>query len=478
MSLNTNATVDGVNPDTIPSMKLSEFQAKLDTDSEFRTNYLKDPAAYEEKIIAEDSVTDSANPQGQQGPQSTSPNATNNPEAEDNIKVQINGESVDVPKNLFGYYLSTGKTPAQALVEALKGIREKDTTIQFLRQKEADNTNQTTGLKRSLEEYKKNQAQQAEPSAVAKKPEDIEIDVAGIDAITADDDALFDPENRKKLAVSLKALVSGIHTLNQKVAQTDLKATSIQSKAIQEDIERKSALAQQDSINREFQEIEELFTVEPKLKPAVKFAELDGQVHQFMRDVGYISGTGGEWNDATLNAVRTYYAQTPEGEALRTACEQKGIRPPEDINKHTAVMKLRAVKNTYRDKIKDQMEKVAGRQLQSHEVEIPFTYSDFYLQEKARGTDVAQIVLQAVVRNHEVAGRAANPANMATEIPPEKSAGPISLEAFSEKDLQKLFLKDSSAYTAEEASIYKQWCDANQVPVPKKVLDKISSAQH
>jgi hypothetical protein len=505
------AHVEGVKEvvaDDIPVMKMSEFNAKIADDANFRRSYLQNPGIYEAKIVADSDESagsgsqdqNAAGSQDQAGADTQTPAqkaAAEKAAAEaagagpETIDITVDGEVVKVPKETVDYYMSEGKTRAQAIAEAFKGVKEKDTTIQFLRQENSQTATSATSLKQQLEEFKRNPPKPgvdpaaAAAAAAAAIPAEVEIDVSGIELLASDEDALLDPENRKKLANSLKSVVEGVRAVNKRVAQTDQKATSIQTAAADAAEIERIQVAERKANAKEFQEIEELYVVEPSLKPTAElqpgvaptFGQLDAAVHKWMVDVGVAAGTGGVWDEPTFKAVRTYYSQTPEGEVLRKACADRHIVMPADINKHTAVMQLHSSRSTLRDSLRQQMESVAGRQLKAYEVpDSPLSMSDIYLRERTRGNDVAKIVLKAVVKNHEAAARAADASAVAAEIPPERGAGPAGIRKLTDADVSALMKKHSSLYTIEEAQQYKIWCDENEVPVPQNVKDKLAGA--
>jgi len=104
--------------------------------------------------------------------------------------------------------------------------------------------------------------------------------------------------------------------------------------------------------------------------------------------------------------------------------------------------------------------------------EIPFTYTDFFQKERSKNTDFANMLLKARIDGAKSAA-SAQPSRVATEVPPELTAAPLTLETVDDATLSKLLDKPTKSYSDEEAGLVSKFYQANQIPLPPSLLARL-----
>jgi hypothetical protein len=488
------------NPDELKAFMpqtLGEMQSFIDTPVG-RDLYLKDPDKYENSVLeAEKNAADS--PQGKQpadlqpgnqppaapqAPAGGEPAAPSQPtETGEVIKLTAEGgEVLEIPKDMLGTYIK-GRGVGEGLMEALKGLGEKDKVIDFFKNKDLENQNQMGSLKARIAQYVANNPQPAASPAApagAEVVEDVEvptIDMTAIKNFAEDPDSILDSENRKALLDSVMQLADAQNKTVQLIKNRDQKAAQQSQQATAEQLRKDARI-------NEFREIDTMVNSHPELKLSKPFAELDNDIHNWMRQVHYLNTGSSTWDQKALDSVRTYYADTPEGEALRSKCAAANQSPPEDIEKHSTIMHVRSLRNAAINKMRNDLAVKTGREpetIEDHELpSLPFTYSDFYDRERQSNPSVMDEMLKqriegvkAVTSQAGIAG-----SDVAAEIPPEQGGAPtITLENVSVEQMSKLLNTDHKKYSEEEAGLVYDWYAASQIPMPAGLKQRVETSR-
>lgn len=461
----------------LTQMTRDEFQSRINSDRGFRDRYLQDPEKYEKLIVEEkpEETPQGASPQGTPGekPQEPTPQGSA-PAADEKLTLALPKSVLD----LLGTY-GVNRSTEEAILEALKGNREKDNLITFLRKKDQDAGEERVSLKKQLELFRQQQKPAAGTPDPTPKPANDKPGALPDLGINLDDlpegEGLFEVENQAKLVKALKGLASQNKALLAQVEKTQGELSQVKSEAEQESVDDLDKEARETDLARELREIEELQVSNPALKTSKQFRDLDQEVARWIVDVGYIAGVGREYNDAAIAAAeRLFTDKTPAGDELREKCRQAGITPPEDLDKHREIMTVRRERNKYRDQLRQNMAARLGRDVRDHELpDMPFTYLDFY--GKLRPRDLAGELMKARVEGAKDVMKAASAsANVAKEVPPTAGAPTLELQGVSPEQMSKLLSRPSSSYTPQEAKVVLEWYTQNQVPPPNEVVRRAS----
>ena len=488
--------------DVMPN-SLEEIQELIADSAEFRTAYLADPEKYEGHIAGIEAAGGTVPPQGvgSQGtveeppvapvvpPQGTQPDpgaaAPSTPE--EMITVTVDGEVVEIPKSQLGTYGANGRTGAQSLVEAMKGMKSKDDLIGFYKEKDATSEAEKGTLKSRIAQFQAGKGQPppadaaaAAPAASSELAEVTEIDLDAISALESDEDALLDPDKRKTVFSTIRDLAKNVNAVQANLAATNKQTAESQTQSQQADIAKAARDAANQERTNELTEIAQLMGTEPALKTSKDFIAVDADVHQWMRNVGSVAGTGGNWDQKTFDAVALYQSGTPEGEALKARVEGNGVFPPQDLGRHTAIMEIRKARNVYKDTLRQNMATQLGKdasEIADHELPaIPFTYTDLYQRERTRNGNFAKDVLDATVEAQKNLAAASAGGDTAAEIPPEASVAPMSLASISEAKLGELLRMDSQNYSPQEAQVVLEYFKAEDITPPPVLVQKAAQA--
>lgn len=448
---------------------LAEMQEKINTDSAFRDAYLQNPQEYEARIVEESTAPPQEGaeltPQGERAEASegAAPAEPFGAAGEEEIEI-----TTRIPRALLGTY-AVNRAPNEALVEALKGLGEKDRVIEFLKQKTPD---EGVGLKRRLEEFR---AEQARTSKL-DLPDEIELDdtPVSLDDIVADE-TLYDPENAGKLLGAVKQLAKQ----NQQMREVIKKTTDGTRKALVEqktaELHKKSAALTEEVRQAEISQIGELQKLDPALKTPKPFAELDLEVDAFYKSVAAAAGANPADPAAIGRAVSRYYGQGADAESLRAACAQNRILPPEGIEAHGAIMRLYTAREEHKNRVKSSLKERFGRDVADYEiVDMVPSYGELYARQIVTGGGLAALQARARAEGARQAVSAApDLTKVARELPPDRGAPNLTLDNVRQEDLAKLLNKPTSTYTLDEALLAKQYYDAVQMPPPDGLLPRI-----
>jgi len=186
---------------------LEALQEAVRTDEKVRDDYLANQAEYKVN-------TPEAGGEPPQGDEPAKPQAE--PEVKPEAKPKAEGEpekpaakkvTLEVTDDLLGSY-ATGRATGPAILEALKGNKEKDKTILFLKNEKlpsiqtelANANNVANDLRKAMADLEKKKAEPAPaPRAKLERPEIPDVEIG-------DEDDITDEANQKKIRAALKGL--------------------------------------------------------------------------------------------------------------------------------------------------------------------------------------------------------------------------------------------------------------------------------
>jgi hypothetical protein len=326
---NINGTTDPATPGMI-EMTESEASARLDTDPLFADKLQSGQVRIIEK------PGDSQNPNAAT-PQGT---AAAEPKSDDEIEIP----AFKVKKDLLGTYIN-GRTPQEAMIELLKGVPEKDRTIDFLKQSSG-----VGSLKKALEQFKTDPIR----PAIVAPPEidlggDTDFDLSGLSG-----DNLFESENASKIIDVARGLLAKNKKLELALKKTNehqrLAADQVAESAAAEGEVRLSKAA----TTIRHQMIESLAELDPSLKLTKPWALVDNEVDQFYDSVAKIAGVTDP--NARGIALQTFFEDNgPQGDLLRAKVAEAKIAKPVDLERHQQIMSLDREREQYRRSIMDEM---------------------------------------------------------------------------------------------------------------------------
>lgn len=480
MTMEQDAQVEGGEVEKLPTT-LEELQAFIDND-ETRVLYLQDPERYE-KHVQEAELNAGLVPQGQESPQGA-PESQETPQGQPvpqsaaqpqtptqkTVKVTINGdETIEIDPSMLGTYI-TGRTPGQGLVEALKGLKAKDETIEYLKRLGTESGQQVSGLKAQLDAARREKLDALKPKPVVDVEEVQEIDLSKLKNLIEDPDSILDSDARSEMLNTLGQLAQGYNQIRRQQSEV---LTAAQRRELQD----KESVAVNRDRAVEFKQIEELQSFEPALKTSKPFAELDADVHNWIMRISYLDNGNTEYNGKALESARKYFEQTPEGERLRNLAQTGNALPPDEIDKHSAIMHIRQMRSQYKDQFRNNIAASRGidpGEIKEYELpELPFSYTDFYVKERRVNGDFAKELLAAKVEGIKTATAAASMPT-AHEVPADYTAQPLNLANLNEKQLSQLIAKDSMQYSDEEARIVEEYYNAVQIPISGKLAERLS----
>jgi len=377
-------------------------------------------------------------------------------------------EEVEIPshkvrKKDLGTYIKNRK-PEEAIAEALKGNRQKDKTIQFLKEErlpalegELDETvKENKTLKQQLAEYEAKKAaaaaepvKKAEPVAEEELPDDLE------------DGDMLDSDYQKKVIAHVKATAKANKALLAKQTAQEQEIASLKSgieeaktgtKTLAETVQRGDAAgAEDDQIDRMRKRNTDIFV------SARSIAKIEGEYKEFLEDLRVKAGVKepvfndkGGFTAGIVSAFHQYHAQDEAGKLLRAQCEAADIRPPEDLEDVTKIRKIQAIRKQYGVKKKRTGE-----------------YEDLPYEEalqKFVGTDLGTVRKQSRVEGQDAYEKAlAKRADKAHEIKATDGADPADLAGISLKDfddrLEKyLVAKKAGKDNPEERAVLESIC--------------------
>lgn len=452
---NTPPIEGNATSETLDTMTIDQFSNKLSLDKDFRSEYLKNPhdPRYD-RLNAEYA-------QGEMGlpvPKESAPQGMR-VEGKETLFEQVDsggdttGElsiSLKIRPELLGTYLKNHKgeqvrPPQEAILEALKGIGEKDRYINTLRTQSSEYVTENQSLRGQLNAMMQSASSQgtAEPSSGSEG-----FNFADVEKI--DDLDLFVPEEQDKLKSTVKGMAQALKQL------TDVSRMQ-QMQQAKPDI-RESA--KKNLLN----EITALQMDIPSLKTSVPFEVLDQEMTSFFQNVQRLSGK------PLVDAWNIYHAATPEGQAFRDTCAVQNVTIPPEYGVHQTIMALKdnrdrdldhmaaAQTNVFRASGRLKADEVLSRDMIAPAPNMSFRdyYTRLHGQESA---NVSPQVTQAVGNTNPALRRQIDmhreqaPQNATPTVPPGVSAPPlIDIAQMSAQEFQALMSKKDEELSIDEAS--------------------------
>lgn len=451
---------------TLDTMSLDQFESKLNSDPVFQKEYLDNPTdpkyarlneAYGRRVSG---MPDDSPPQEAAQAQPAASQTAGTDTTIDTVDVG----GVVIPRELFGTYL-TNRSPAEALLEALKGNEEKDKYITSLRSRSTELMDEAQSLRSQLEALRS----KPQPQAAAD-----DVDVTAMDLDSVD---LFVPEDQDKVKKVIKGLTAKVQQLQQATSQP-----VVQNPA-------------ESYVRSQYQDIEDLQLAVPELQTSIPFEKLDKEMRFFYDSIAQLSGKNID------DAWTMYHDQGAQGEAFRAKCAQAKIVLPPEHTIHSRVMDIKAQRDADLQQQAEHMTKVLRAQGKLGEQE-QFTvqmlpqnrdnsYRAYWLRQ-AQAT-VPQVPVQPQ-QSAAPAQPAINPALQAQidarreqqaqpyapTVPHDASTVPISdvsqLPAAEFQRIHVKFQSSPSSLTDEEARIYADVHDYSSVPYPLDLKRRLNIA--
>lgn len=466
MSEEVNSAENAQTETDLQTISLDEFKGKLDSDREFRDkylSYLSDPSSNEEfnrihEIYSADfegrtppQEEKSENPQGETPPKQT-PQEDGNQEDGGTVEDEI--LEIKVKKSLLGTYLKN-RTTEDAIVEALKGKQQADSYIESQRGRIEELTAQTMDLRKQLMDALQKEPQAQAVKEIASQGNEIEeVDYEKeIDELDP-----YDPESLNKMKDFLKKALK--NPKQEKVPEDGEQSPEGNPLVTEHEKEMKKILFQ-----KELDEIQNLQMQVPELSLPVPFMEMDKQVLDFYKAIGAVSGDSINF----MKAVKTYYSNTPQAQQLQEMCTQRGIVPPDGIDRYQKIMTLNGLRKRDRNALREAWAKGNGKDVNEvREWEVPETPNtslvDYYRREYPQ--DIRQVKMQAVIEGHKSAQRAAAESrNHVPEIPSNVGNPPqVDVSQISAAQAEQLINMPTERMTREQAQVVLKLYEANGVP--------------
>jgi len=257
--------------------------------------------------------------------------------------------TIEVDEADLGTY-ATGRQLPDAVLEALKGNKEKDKTIDFLKnervrgleQELAEERKNQQSLKQQLAEFERKKTErQQKPAERPKRPEIPEI---------ADDDDLIPEEGQAKVKKALKALRDSVGYSEALEKEIDDLKTTVGD--LQKSVGARSAQAQPSS---EFSAIDRFAARHAdKIGSSRKFEEMQQDFIGFMEDLRAVSGTraplyaaNGGWSPEVQQQYALFHEDSEAGKALKSRCAERGIALPKDFDALNRLYRIRQIQQTH-----------------------------------------------------------------------------------------------------------------------------------
>ena len=257
------------------------------------------------------------------------------------------------PKDLGTYY-SKGRSPQEAILELVKGKKNADDRIKYLKD---DQMPALERMARTLSE--ENQALKtdlakltAEKEASAKKAAPEEPVTDDVTLPNPEEIDFFDPDTQKNIVDKFKKIKEDNAALKSQI-ETLKKVPPAQSAAPKSEAVPQARNAE---VENEFNEIRLLQRnpdTEGLFSTKVDVEAVEKQNIAFMESLARANGVNsiydasGRINQATATLLDTYYANTPESQALRQASDAAGIKPPEDLPALNRIYAIRSLRQQY-----------------------------------------------------------------------------------------------------------------------------------
>jgi hypothetical protein len=473
----------------------SEFVDRVKVDNALRDEYLSN--SNDEKFKR---INDLLNhPEKQSAPQGAETQKPNMPEISPQQPVieEVELTNVKIPKDLFGTYLSNGRSAADAVMEALKGNREKDETINNFRVRNDNTLNDTLALRKELIRAQQEKADaQILAESLKQKIQEAESlkfpmqEIENVDFDLLNDVDPFDPashpkiekaknelERLKKVLKTSKQPKQGDQQQKPQVGTDPSQPPASTQAKIDPEVQKQREALIRTADDKEFFDIEALQAAVPELRTPIPFAVLDKAIANFHNSIA--SAGGGNLGQAH----QLYFSATPEGDQFRAQCKARGVEVPQGYETHQFIVgKIRPQRLKNIDNYRNVIKSKTGKDLEPWEVlDAPgISYVELYRnitpyqpQASASQTSPSQ-KLQEVIARHMVP---APKQNTVPEIPPSMGGPPMisigDTPAQVVIDLIAKLNQTPKAITKEEAKKLFDIYEYRNVPPPKIVLDKL-----
>lgn len=355
----------------------------------------KDPVAYDriDKMLHGESV-DIPPKEEKSEEEEEKPSESKTEEGTENDDDFIEIPTLKLRKDQLGTFLKN-RSPQEALLLKLDAHDHAERTIIDLKERNDGLSSQTLKLREQLIESKK------QPPKVEVK-EEVKADEFEFDRDEID---LYDPDQQEKFLSNYDKL---LHKVKQKSIPAELKQIE-PKKELSSDEQELTIQLENNSLQREFDEINDLQRAIPELRfsDGSTFQQKDTQLLEFRQKVATTVGV------TDLVRAHEQYLNNPQ---VRQLCEARGITEPPELDKWGAIVKVRSTRNNNINNYAKQIGKRA--------IEIPNFVGNTYLDNFNKmnlnvGFDKEKLKNQ--IKVHEDAEKKKDQSNYVTEPPPNAS---------------------------------------------------------
>lgn len=256
--------------------------------------------------------------------------------------------TLEVDDDMLGTY-ATGREADAAVLEALKGNKEKDKTINFLKdeklpslERELQEARQSAqSLKKQIEEFEKKKAetQTHKAEVAAKLPEMPEFG--------DDDDLITDPKAQQKLLKAVKGMKdfrAYAEGLERQIAETKAALESVKT----ESVSTRQLQDEFSELDRTIQQNQDL------LGKARGFKAMQDDYIQFMDNLRTVSGImaplmdeKGAFSKEVQDQFTLFHSDTEDGKALKAKCAERNVALPDDFEALTKAYAIRQIRTSH-----------------------------------------------------------------------------------------------------------------------------------
>jgi len=358
--------------------------------------------------------------------------------------------TLEVDDEMLGTYGKNREADA-AILEALKGNKEKDKTIDFFKNEKLPTVERelqeartvAAGLKKQIAEYE------------AKK---MELSVKKVEKTNfsdfpefKDDESILDDETGPKILKALKNLKeyqTHISGLESKIEALEGSITTA-AKARERDAASEAANRQ---LQEEFQEIDRVVETHAEaLGKARSFKSMQDDYVGFMDNLKSISGIDGPLFDEAgafrkevQDRYRIYHEESDSGKALREICKAKGIGLPQDFDVLSRIYAIRGIRNNHFERGSD------GNP-------VPISYDKAIRLYQSENPEKKLAVSDSTRQMSEIEkrARAAENLNKTSELPAEGGAV-VDIENYPREKFMAQMKKPVDEWTDFEVNLFKQ----------------------
>ena len=414
----------------------------------------KDPVAYErvDKMLIGESKSEEPPKAQLPAEEVEKPSESKTEEGTENDDDFIEIPSLKLRKDQLGTFLKN-RSPQEALLLKLDAHDHAERTIVDLKERNNGLSSQTLKLREMLIESKKHP-----PKAEVK--EEIKVDEFDFDRNEVD---LYDPDQQEKLLTNYEKL---LQKLKKGEPPAELKQ-EVKTKEISSDEKELVTQLENTSLQREFDEINDLQRAAPELRfsDGSTFQQKDRQLLEFRQKVANIVGV------TDYVKAHEQFLSNPQ---VRQLCEARGIVEPPELDKWGAIVKVRSTRNNNINNYAHQIGKKA--------IEIPNfvgnTYLDIY-NRTAPKAGFDKVKLNDQIRSHEEAERKkdAHEARYVTEPPPNAShASNAELGQMNENDILNIVNRYGSkgigSISSDEAKMLIRLNEIQGIDTPLDLMQK------